>query len=219
VIRLIVADDQALVRAGLRMILEAQDDLEVVAEAADGAEAVAAAAQHRPDVVLMDVRMPGVDGLEGIRRLLAGGSTARVLVLTTFDVDAYVYEAMRLGASGFLLKDAPPAALCDAIRAVAVGETLVAPTVVRRLVERFVTAPLPGAEDRRLARLTEREREVLSLVGRGLSNAEIAGRLYLSEATVKTHVGRVLTKTGQRDRAQAVVLAYETGLVQPGSPG
>lgn len=216
---LVIADDQELVRAGLRMILEAQPDLEVVAEATDGAEAVAAVLRLRPDVVLMDVRMPGVDGLEAIRRLASLDTVStRVLVLTTFDLDEYVYDAIRAGASGFLLKDSPPHVLCAAVRSVVAGDLLVGPTVTRRLVERFTRGPRPGDDAQGLRDLTAREREVLALVGQGLSNAEIAARLFLSEATVKTHVARVMTKAQLRDRAQAVVLAYESGLVEPGSP-
>jgi DNA-binding NarL/FixJ family response regulator len=217
VIRVLVADDQALVRAGFRAILEAQEDLEVVGEAGDGGEAVAIARELRPDVVLMDVRMPGVDGIEATRRLLRDGDAPRVLMLTTFDLDEYVYEAMRAGASGFLLKDAPRDQLVGAVRTVAAGDSLLAPALLRRLIEDFVRRPAPGARSHpELDELTEREREVLTLIARGLANAEIAGRLFVSEATVRTHVTHILAKLGLRDRVQAVVLAYETGLVQPG---
>ena len=216
-ISVLLADDQALVRGGLRAMLEAEDDLRVVGEAADGADAVEQTLLRKPDVVLMDIRMPGTDGIEATRRLAQRGSPARVLVVTTFDLDEYVFAALRAGASGFLLKDADPDRLVEAIRTVATGETLLAPTVTRRLVERFVRGPDPGAASReRFAELTERELEVLGLVARGLSNAEIAATLFLSEATVKTHVTRCLTKLGLRDRVQAVVLAYETGLAVPG---
>jgi DNA-binding NarL/FixJ family response regulator len=217
VIRVLVADDQALVRAGFRAILEAQDDLEVVGEAGDGGEAVAIARELRPDVVLMDVRMPGVDGIEATRRLLRDGDGPRVLMLTTFDLDEYVYEAMRAGASGFLLKDAPRDQLVGAVRTVAAGDSLLAPALLRRLIEDFVRRPAPGARSHpELDELTERELEVLTLIARGLANAEIAARLFVSEATVRTHVTHILAKLGLRDRVQAVVLAYETGLVQPG---
>lgn len=218
-IRVLVVDDQALVRAGFRMILEAEPDMEVVGEAADGLDALAAAQRHLPDVVLMDVRMPNLDGISATRRILEGGSSARVLMLTTFDMDEYVYEAFRAGASGFLLKDAPPERLVDGIRAVAAGESLLAPSVTRRLIETFVrrqpAAPLPAS----VAELTAREREVLQLMARGLSNAEIAATFVVSETTVKTHVARVLDKLDLRDRVQAVVFAYECGLVQPGERG
>jgi DNA-binding NarL/FixJ family response regulator len=217
VIRVLVADDQALVRAGFRAILEAQDDLEVVGEAGDGGEAVAIARELRPDVVLMDVRMPGVDGIEATRRLLRHGDAPRVLMLTTFDLDEYVYEAMRAGASGFLLKDAPRDQLVGAVRTVAAGDSLLAPALLRRLIEDFVRRPAPGARSHpELDELTERELEVLTLIARGLANAEIAAQLFVSEATVRTHVTHILAKLGLRDRVQAVVLAYETGLVQPG---
>jgi DNA-binding NarL/FixJ family response regulator len=217
VIRVLVADDQALVRAGFRAILEAQDDLEVVGEAGDGGEAVAIARELRPDVVLMDVRMPGVDGIEATRRLLRDGDGPRVLMLTTFDLDEYVYEAMRAGASGFLLKDAPRDQLVGAVRTVAAGDSLLAPALLRRLIEDFVRRPAPGARSHpELEELTERELEVLTLIARGLANAEIAAQLFVSEATVRTHVTHILAKLGLRDRVQAVVLAYETGLVQPG---
>jgi DNA-binding NarL/FixJ family response regulator len=217
VIRVLVADDQALVRAGFRAILEAQKDLEVVGEAGDGSEAVAIARELRPDVVLMDVRMPGVDGIEATRRLLRDGDAPRVLMLTTFDLDEYLYEAMRAGASGFLLKDAPRDQLVGAVRTVAAGDALLAPALLRRLIEDFVRRPAPGARSRpELDELTERELEVLTLIARGLANAEIAARLFVSEATVRTHVTHILAKLGLRDRVQAVVLAYETGLVQPG---
>ena len=215
-IRVLVVDDQALVRAGFHMILEAESDMEVVGEAADGLEAVAAVQRHLPDVVLMDVRMPNLDGISATRRILEGGSAVKVLMLTTFDMDEYVYEAFRAGASGFLLKDAPPERLVDGIRAVASGESLLAPSVTRRLIETFVrrkpVAPLPPS----VAELTAREREVLQLMARGLSNAEIAAAFVVSETTVKTHVARVLDKLDLRDRVQAVVFAYECGLVQPG---
>jgi DNA-binding NarL/FixJ family response regulator len=218
VIRLLIADDHELMRGGLRAMLGAQDDLVVVGEAADGAQAVDQAIALHPDVIVMDIRMPRVDGIEATRRLAAHGLAARVLVLTTFDLDEYVWEALRAGAAGFLLKDAPPRQLAEAVRTVAAGDTLLAPAITRRLVERFVRVPPPGsaAGQERFAALTEREREVLALVARGLSNAEIAGRLFLSEATVKTHVTRLLGKLGVRDRVQAVVLAYETGIVTPG---
>lgn len=216
-IDILLADDQALVRGGIRAMLEVEDDLRVVGEAEDGARAVEQTLLRRPDVVLMDIRMPGTDGIEATRRLVARGSDARVLVVTTFDLDEYVFAALRAGASGFLLKDADPERLVDAVRTVAAGETLLAPTVTRRLVEHFVRGPDPGAASRaRFAELTERELEVLGLVARGLSNGEIAAQLFLSEATVKTHVTRFLAKLGLRDRVQAVVLAYETGLAVPG---
>ena len=216
-IRVVVADYQALVRSGFRMILEAQHDIEVVAEAGDGRDALAQARASEPDVVLMDIRMPELDGLEATRRLLHGDGSTRVLILTTFDADEYVYEAMKSGASGFLLKDVRPEQLAEAVRVVAAGESLLAPAITRRLIEQFVRRPPPGAaRPPQLEELTERELDVLMLVARGLSNAEIAQELVLTEATVKTHVTHILTKLGLRDRVQAVVLAYESGLVQPG---
>jgi RNA polymerase sigma factor (sigma-70 family) len=221
VIRVAIADDQEMVRDGFTMILAAQDDIEVVGVAADGAQAIALARDTSPDVVLMDVRMPGMDGLEATRRLLRGstGETApRVLILTTFDLDEYIYEALKAGASGFLLKDAPRAQLLAGVRTVAAGDSLLAPSITRRLIEEFVRTRarepvLPTA----FARLSEREREVFRLVARGLSNAEVGQELFVSEATVKTHVAHVLQKLGLRDRVQAVVLAYESGLVAPGT--
>jgi DNA-binding NarL/FixJ family response regulator len=219
-ITVLVADDHHLVRSGLRAMLDVHDDLDVVAEAEDGQAAVAAVDELRPDVVVMDIRMPRMDGIEATRRIAGREGGPRVLVLTTFDLDEYVYEALRAGAGGFLLKDAPPDRLAEAVRTVARGESLLAPAVTARLVQRFVSRPSPsGATDERLQRLTEREHEVLLLVARGLSNAELAGELFLSEATVKTHVTRVLTKLGLRDRVQAVVFAYENGLVEPGTSG
>jgi len=217
-LRVAVADDQALVRAGFRLILEAQDDIEVVAEVGDGEEAVAAVRRERPDVVLMDVRMPRLDGLEATRRIVAAGLPCRVLMLTTFDLDEYVYAALQTGASGFLLKDVSPEGLVQAVRSVAAGDTLLAPGITRRLIERFARpAPPATAPPSALADLTAREREVLMLLARGLSNIELAEALVVSEATAKTHVGRILAKLGLRDRVQAVVLAYETGLVTPGA--
>jgi DNA-binding NarL/FixJ family response regulator len=219
-IRVLVVDDQELVRSGFCVILDAADGITVVGEAANGEAAVAAAAAHRPDVVLMDIRMPGMDGLEATR-LITGGApgreTPKVVMLTTFDLDEYVYEALRAGASGFLLKDSPRADLIAAVRAAAAGNAMLAPTVTRRLIETFArrppqTSPAPS----RLASLTAREREVLVLLARGSSNTEIAATLFVSEATVKTHVGNLLAKLGLRDRVQAVILAYETGIVVPG---
>jgi DNA-binding NarL/FixJ family response regulator len=217
VISVLIADDQALVRGGLRMIIDAQHDMHVVGEAENGAEAVATTEQIQPDVVLMDIRMPELDGIAATRRLAdRGPAKTRVLMLTTFDEDQLVYEAMRAGASGFLLKSAPPARLAEAIRIIAAGDALLAPSITRRLVEDFVRRPPPGKEaPGELTELTDREREVLALVARGLSNAEIAAELVVSEATVKTHVNHVLGKLNLRDRVQAVVLAYETGFIQP----
>jgi DNA-binding NarL/FixJ family response regulator len=219
--RVLIVDDQALVRTGFRMILEAEPDLEVVGEAADGEQAVTEARRLRPDVILMDIRMPRMDGVEATRRLAGPASSdgLRVLILTTFDLDEYVVEALRAGASGFLLKDAPPEDLVGAIQVVAAGDALLAPSVTRRLLDRFaehlpaIDRPPPAGLDQ----LTERELEVLRLLARGRSNAEIASELFVGETTVKTHVGRVLMKLGLRDRVQAVVLAYESGLVQPGT--
>ena len=217
-IRILVVDDQALVRGGFRLILDSQPDLEVVGEAADGREALAMARELRPDVVLMDVRMPGMDGLEATRRLLSGGEAPRVLMLTTFDLDEYVYDALRAGASGFLLKDVRPELLAEAVRVVADGDTLLAPAITRRLVQQYVRRIRPGStRPAALDALTERELAVLRLLARGRSNGEIASELYLSETTVKTHVTHVFGKLGLRDRAQAVVMAYESGLVEPGS--
>jgi DNA-binding NarL/FixJ family response regulator len=219
-VSVLIVDDQALVRTGFRMILDAEADLEVVGEAADGAEAVAEARRLRPDVVLMDVRMPEVDGIEATRRLLtADGVPSKVIMLTTFDMDEYVYEALRVGASGFLLKDVPPEQLVAGIRAVASGDALLAPSVTRRVIEEFVRRPPESIRTARpeLAELTEREVEVLTHVARGLSNAEIAKELYVSDTTIKTHVAHILAKLRLRDRVQAVVFAYESGLVQPGA--
>ena len=219
-IRVLVADDQLLVRAGFGVLVDSAPDLEVVGEAGNGAEAVELARRERPDVVLMDIRMPRLDGLEATRRIVADEPLAgvRVLVLTTFDLDEYVYEALRAGASGFLLKDTPPADLLAAIRVVAAGDALLAPGVTRRLIAEFARRPEPTTvTPAALAGLTDREREVLVLVARGLTNAEIAERLVVSTATAKTHVSRVLAKLQARDRAQLVMLAYETGLVSPGS--
>ena len=215
-IRVLIADDQALVRGGFRMILDAQEDIEVVGEACDGREALARARELAPDVVLMDIRMPELDGLEATRRLLSGDGSCRVLILTTFDLDEYVYAAMKAGASGFLIKDVRPEQLADAVRVVSTGEALLAPVITRRLIEQFVSrpAPSPGAPQQ-LDELSERELEVLKLIARGQSNDEIALELFVTRATVKTHVTHILTKLRLRDRVQAVVLAYESGLVQP----
>jgi DNA-binding NarL/FixJ family response regulator len=217
-IRVLICDDQALIRAGFRAILEARADIEVVGEAENGAEAVALAERRAPDVILMDIRMPVLDGVEATQRLVAAGSPARILVLTTFDLDEYVHAAVRAGASGFLLKDVTPAKLLEAIRVVAAGDALLAPSVTRRLLERFAsTLPQRDHSSAALAELTARETEVLRLVAGGLSNAEIASELVLSEATVKTHSSSLLRKLGLRDRVQAVIFAYETGLVRLGS--
>ncbi|MGR4879590.1 response regulator [Streptomyces sp. LARHCF249] len=216
--RVVIADDQDLVRTGFRMILTARG-IDVVGVAADGVEAVAAVRRLRPDVVLLDIRMPNMDGLEAARRILAEVPDCRVIMLTTFDLDSYVYAALAVGASGFLLKDVTPAHLAAAVRLVGTGDALLSPSITRRLVERCAPAAArPTAGHRELAALTPREREVLTLLGHGRSNAELAAELTLSEATVKTHVARIFAKLSLRDRAQAVVLAYETGLVTPGSP-
>jgi DNA-binding NarL/FixJ family response regulator len=217
VIGVIIADDQALVRGGIRMILEAQDDIEVLGEATDGSQAVALTRDLHPDLVLMDVRMPGLDGIEAARRIVAGPAATRVLMLTTFDRDEYVYEAMKAGASGFLLKSAPPEQLVAAVRITAAGDALLAPAITQRLIEEFVRRPPPGqGVPDQLAGLTERELDVLRLIARGFSNTQIAESLFLGEGTVKTHINRIFRKLAIRDRAQAVVVAYETGLVQPG---
>jgi DNA-binding NarL/FixJ family response regulator len=220
-ISVLLADDQALVRGGFRMILDAQSDIDVRGEAENGLDAVDQALRLKPDVVLMDVRMPGIDGIEATRRIVArAGGETRILVLTTFDLDEYVYEAFRAGASAFMLKTAPPGELADAVRRVAGGDALASPTITRRLIEEFVRRPRsPTSEAPELDELTQREIDVLKLLARGLSNAEIAEELVVSLATVKTHVTRILMKLGLRDRLQAVVLAYETGLVQPGWTG
>jgi DNA-binding NarL/FixJ family response regulator len=215
VIRVLLADDQALVRAGFRLILDAEPDLEVVAEAADGEQAVARAAEANPDLVLMDIRMPNLDGIEATRRLLAHSNGTRVLILTTFDLDEYVIDAFRAGASGFLLKTAPPHQLVAAVRTIHDGDALLAPASTRRLIEQHARPPEEAPE---LAALTAREREVLCLLARGLTNAEIAGQLVVEPSTVKSHVASLLTKLELRDRVQAVVYAYESGLVQPGTP-
>ena len=217
-IRVVIADDQALVRGGFRMILDAKEDMEVVGEASDGGEAIALVKEHDPDVVLMDVRMPNVDGIEATRQIVASGSRARIIILTTHDVDEYVFAALRAGASGFLLKDVRPPELVEGIRVVARGDALLAASVTRRLLDRFANVlPDSSARPADLDELTEREVEVLRLVALALSNAEIAARLVLTEATVKTHVSSVLRKLDLRDRVQAVVYAYDVGLVRPRS--
>ena len=218
-IRVLIADDQALVREGLRALIDRETDMTVVAEASDGHDAVQMAREHHPDVVLMDIRMPRVDGLQATADLLAeDGTTTKVIMLTTFDQDDYLYQALRAGASGFLLKDVRQAQLIDGIRTVAAGEALLAPTITRRLIENFCRRPTPthGGEHDRLTALTQRETTILRLIAKGLSNTEIATTLFLSESTIKTHVGRILAKIQARDRVQAVVVAYETGLIEPG---
>jgi DNA-binding NarL/FixJ family response regulator len=222
VIRVLLADDQALIRAGFHVLVDAADDLQVVGEAADGRQAVDLARRERADVVLMDIRMPGVDGLEATRRISADEDLAgvKVIILTTFEADEYVYQALRAGASGFLVKDTEPADLLQAVRVVARGDALLSPSVTRRLISDIASRPeRPAATGRILASLTDREREVMTLVAEGLSNDEIAARLFLSPLTAKTHVSRIMTKLGARDRAQLVVMAYETGLVTPGTRG
>jgi len=221
-ISILLADDQPMLRLGFRLVLDAQDDMQVIGEAGDGAAALRFVQDKHPDVVLMDVRMPGMDGIEATRRIVGSASTTRVLILTTFDLDEYAYAGLRAGASGFLLKDVPPNDLLSAIRAVASGDAVVAPAVTRRLLDAFLPhlpdpGRGPGALPPEVKELTAREREILTEVAAGLSNAEIAERLVLAEATVKTHVGRVLSKLGLRDRVQAVVYAYEHGLVRPQS--
>jgi DNA-binding NarL/FixJ family response regulator len=218
-IRVLLADDQALVRGGLRKIVDGEADMSVVAEAADGAEAVDAAARAKPDVAVIDIRMPLMDGIEATRRIVArAGDGVRVLMLTTFGLDEYVYEALRAGASGFMLKDAPPEELVEAVRVVATGAALLSPAVTRTVIEEFTRrSPSTADPPREVDELTDREREVLTLLTRGRSNAEIATDLFVTEATVKTHVAHVLMKLGVRDRVQAVIYAYESGLVQPGA--
>ncbi|MEV4685747.1 response regulator transcription factor [Streptomyces kurssanovii] len=219
----LIVDDQPMQRFGFRMLLESQDDMTVVGEAGNGAEAVRQAAELHPDVVLMDIRMPGLDGIEATRRIVASGARTRVLIVTTFDLDEYAYKGLRAGASGFLIKDAMPEELLSGIRAVAAGDAVVAPSLTRRLLDTYVehlpetTAAGTGEPepDERLARLTEREREILTVIGQGWTNTEIASRFHLAESTVKTHVSRILAKTGARDRVQAVILAYDTRLVNP----
>ncbi|MFD8233573.1 response regulator [Streptomyces sp. NPDC059696] len=218
----LIADDQPLQRFGSRMLLESQDDMTVAGEATNGAEAVRMAAELHPDVVLMDIRMPGLDGIEATRRITAAGDRTRILIVTTFDLDEYAYAGLRAGASGFLVKDAQPEELLSGIRAVATGDAVVAPSLTRRLLDAYVhhlpsgpTAEAGAPEDPRLASLTDREREILTVIGQGWTNTEIAARLHLAESTVKTHVGRILAKTGSRDRIQAVILAYDAKLVQP----
>ena len=216
-IRVLIADDQALVRGAFRMMLDAEPDIEVIGEASDGRAAIEQARLHKPDLVIMDVRMPAMDGIEATRRLLAGSAAPRVLMLTTFDLDEYVYEAMKAGASGFMLKNAPPDELAAAVRTVALGDALLSPAITRRLIESYVKRPRPGTTPEQLSELTARELEVLRHVALGLSNAEIARVLIIGETTVKTHVNRILTKLGLRDRTQAAVLAYQTGLIEPGT--
>ncbi|MFD9984314.1 response regulator [Streptomyces massasporeus] len=218
----LIADDQPLQRFGSRMLLESQDDMTVVGEAANGSEAVRMTAELHPDVVLMDIRMPSLDGIEATRRITAAGDRTRILIVTTFDLDEYAYAGLRAGASGFLVKDAQPEELLAGIRAVATGDAVVAPSLTRRLLDAYVhhlpadpTAQDGTTEDARLTSLTDREREILTVIGQGWTNTEIATRLHLAESTVKTHVGRILAKTGSRDRIQAVILAYDTKLVQP----
>lgn len=220
----LIADDQPLQRFGFRMLLESQDDMTVLGEAANGSEAIRMTAELSPDVVLMDVRMPGLDGIEATRRITASGDRTRVLILTTFDLDEYAYAGLRAGASGFLVKDAQPEELLSGIRAVATGDAVVAPSLTRRLLDAYAHhlpanspagSPASTSPDPRLTPLTDREREILKVIGQGWTNTEIATRLHLAESTVKTHVGRILAKTGSRDRIQAVILAYDTGLVQP----
>ena len=218
-IRVVVADDQGMVRSGFSILLNAQPDIEVVGEAVNGQEAIARVAELRPDVILMDVRMPVLDGLQATRQIAAGDGAPRVLILTTFDLDDYVYEALRAGASGFLLKDAPRADLIAAVRIAAAGDALLAPSVTRRLIEAFAARPAEHApRPSMLASLTPRERDILLLIARGLTNGEIAGELVVSETTVKTHIGHLLAKLSLRDRVQAVILAYETGTIIPGRP-
>jgi DNA-binding NarL/FixJ family response regulator len=214
-ITVLVADDQAMVRAGFARLLAAEPDVEVVGEAADGAHAVELTTRLHPDVALLDIRMPIMDGIEATRRICAAGDT-RVVILTTFDLDEYVYSALAAGACGFLLKDAPPQQMIDAVHAAAAGDALIAPSITRRLLAEFVRRPAPNIATEAVAALTDREHDVLLRLGRGMSNAEIAADLYLGEATVKTHVGNLLTKLNLRDRVQAVVFAYETGLIAPG---
>ncbi|MDT9693237.1 response regulator transcription factor [Streptomyces sp. P9(2023)] len=217
----LIADDQAMQRFGFRMLLESQDDMTVVGEAPNGTEAIRLVDRHRPDVVLMDIRMPGLDGIEATRRIVATGARTRVLIVTTFDLDEYAYEGLRAGASGFLVKDAQPEELLSGIRAVASGDAVVAPSLTRRLLDAYIhhlppmTSAAPPSPDSRLASLTDREREILTVIAQGWTNTEIAERLHLAESTVKTHVSRILAKTGARDRVQAVILAYDTRLVTP----
>ena len=215
-IRVLLVDDHALVRAGFRLILDAEDGVEVVGEAGDGAEAILAVERLHPDVVLMDIQMPRMDGLEATRRIVQLAATTRVIILTTFERDDYIYEALRAGASGFLLKNAPPDELVHAVRVVADGDALLAPSITRQVIEGYVRRPADPAHHAGLARLTEREQEILVLLAGGKSNAELAAHLYLGEGTIKTHVSNMLTKLGLRDRVQAVVFAYESGLVEPG---
>ncbi|MGW5424369.1 response regulator [Streptomyces sp. NPDC003943] len=216
----LIADDQPMQRFGFRMLLESQDDMTVLGEAAHGTEAVRLVERHHPDVVLMDIRMPGLDGIEATRRIVATGARTRVLIVTTFDLDEYAYDGLRAGASGFLIKDAQPEELLAGIRAVAAGDAVVAPSLTRRLLDTYIhhlpPASRPKEEDPRLATLTEREREILTVVAQGWTNTEIATRLHLAESTVKTHITRILAKTGSRDRVQAVILGYDAGLVTPG---
>jgi DNA-binding NarL/FixJ family response regulator len=212
----LLVDDQELVRTGFRLILDLEPGIDVVGEAANGAEGVRLAAELHPDVILMDVRMPVLDGIRATERIVAGGSASRVLILTTFDLDEFVYDALRVGASGFLLKDAPREQLVAAVHVVDGGESLLAPPITRRLIERFIAQPAPGKLPDAVTSLSERERDVLGLLARGSSNAEIARELFVSDATVKTHVARLLAKLGVRDRMQAVILAYESGFIRPG---